>query len=37
MCNNCTHEPVCGKCKATGGQVCKIKRSDFGLPWPVKG
>ena len=19
MCNNCTHAPVCGKCKATGG------------------
>ena len=25
MCNNCIHAPVCGKCKATGGQVGKCE------------
>ena len=25
MCNNCIHTPVCGKCKATGGQVGKCE------------
>ena len=25
MCNNCTHAPVCGKCKATGGHVGKCE------------
>lgn len=25
MCNNCIHAPVCGKYKATGGQVGKCE------------
>lgn len=25
MCNNCIHAPVCGKCRATGGQVGKCE------------
>ena len=25
MCNRCIHAPVCGKCKATGGQVGKCE------------
>ena len=25
MCNSCIHAPVCGKCKATGGQVGKCE------------
>ena len=25
MCNNCIHAAVCGKCKATGGQVGKCE------------
>lgn len=25
MCENCTHAPVCGKYKATGGQVGKCE------------
>ena len=25
MCENCIHAPVCGKCRATGGQVGKCE------------
>ena len=38
-CNSCIHEPVCGKYKATGGQVgkCEHFREERHARWICRG
>ena len=38
-CNSCIHAPVCGKCKATGGQVgkCEHFKEERHARWIRRG